>query len=106
MRCILPDKGCIILQDIHSGIGGSQAGACMLVGKTYRQGFYWPIAVCDTDSLVCRCEGCQFVARQKHVISSTPDHTDHLTFLYMGVDLVGPFKKGKRWIHTQLHGSR
>jgi hypothetical protein len=67
----------------------------MLVGKTYRQGFYWPIAVCDTDSLVCRCEGCQFVARQKHVISSTPDHTDHLAFLYMGVDLVGPFKKGK-----------
>jgi hypothetical protein len=34
----------------------------------------------DADSLIHRCEGC---------------HTDHLALFYMGLDLVGPFKKGK-----------
>jgi uncharacterized protein YciI len=29
------------------------------------------------------------------VVSSTPNHTDHLAFLYRGLDLVGPFKKAK-----------
>jgi hypothetical protein len=40
MRCILPDEGCIILQDIHSRICGSHTGACTLVRKACRQGFY------------------------------------------------------------------
>jgi hypothetical protein len=69
MQCILPDEGCIILQDIHSVIYDSCAGARMLVFKTYSHGFYWPTAVSDADSLVHRCEGCQFFALQKHVLS-------------------------------------
>jgi hypothetical protein len=63
MRCILLDKECTILQDIHAGICGSHAGARRLVGKTYKQGFYWSTTISDADSLVCRCEGCQFFAR-------------------------------------------
>jgi ribonuclease HI len=69
MRCILPEEGCSILQDIHSGICGTHVGARTLVGKTYRQGFYWPTAVSNADYLVRRCEGCQFFARQKHMPS-------------------------------------
>jgi hypothetical protein len=46
MRCILLDKGCIILQDIHSGNYGSHAG------KKYRQGFCWPTTVSNADSFV------------------------------------------------------
>jgi hypothetical protein len=52
MRCITLDEGCIILQDIHAGICGSHAGARSLVGKTYKQDFFWPTAVSDADSLV------------------------------------------------------
>jgi transposase InsO family protein len=68
----------------------------MLVGKTYQQGFHWPTIVSDADSLVRRCEGCQFFARQKHV----PSHhlqTIPITcpFSIWVLDLVGPFKKAK-----------
>jgi hypothetical protein len=69
MKCITPEEEHVILQDIHAGIYGSHAGAKSLVGKTYRQGFFWPTIVSDTDSIVCRCEGCQFFTCQKHVMS-------------------------------------
>jgi hypothetical protein len=69
MKCIIPNEGCAILQDFHAGICGSHMGARSLVGKAYRQGFFWPTAVFDADSLVRRYEGCQFFARQKHVPS-------------------------------------
>jgi hypothetical protein len=36
MKCVTPDEGCAILQDIHAGICGSHAGTISLVGKTYR----------------------------------------------------------------------
>jgi hypothetical protein len=36
IKCITPDKGCAILQDIHARICGSHAGARSLMGKTYR----------------------------------------------------------------------
>jgi hypothetical protein len=52
--------------------------------------------VFDTDSLVCRCEDCQFFARQKHVMSHQL-RTIPITspFSTWGLDLVGPFKKAK-----------
>jgi hypothetical protein len=62
MKCITLDEGCAILQDIHVGICGSHVGARSLMGKAYRQGFFWPIVVSDVDSLDRRCEGYQFFA--------------------------------------------
>jgi transposase InsO family protein len=64
------------------------------MGKTYQQGFFWLIAVSDANSIVHRCEGCQFFARQKHV----PSHqlqTISITwpFSTWGLDLGGPFRK-------------
>jgi hypothetical protein len=96
MKCITPDEGCSILQDIHAGVCGSHAGARSLVDKTYRQGFFCPTAVSDTDSLVHWYEGCQFFARQKHV-SSHQLQTIPITwhFSTWGLDLVGPFNKAK-----------
>jgi hypothetical protein len=58
MKCITLDEGCAILQDIHVGICGSHTGARSLVGKAYRQGFFWPTAMSGADSLIRRCEGC------------------------------------------------
>jgi hypothetical protein len=79
MKCITPDEGCAILQDIHTGICDSHAGARSLMGKAYRQGIFWPTTVSDADSLVRRCEGCQFFARQKHM-SSHPLQTIPITW--------------------------
>jgi transposase InsO family protein len=56
-----------------------------------------PTTMSDADSLVCRCEGCQFFfSHQKHV----PSHqlqTIPITwpFSTWGLDFVGPFKKAK-----------
>jgi hypothetical protein len=79
------------------GICGSHAYARSLIGKTYKQGFFWPTAVSNANSLVQRCEGCQFFARQKYV----PSHqlqTIHITWSFSTwrLDLVGPFKKANR----------
>jgi hypothetical protein len=60
MKCITPKEGQIILQDIHTGVCRSHAGAKSLMGKMYRQGFFWLTAM--SDAIVCRCEGCQFFA--------------------------------------------
>lgn len=36
LRCVTPEEGRQLLQDIHSGICGSHAAARTLVGKAYR----------------------------------------------------------------------
>jgi hypothetical protein len=68
----------------------------MIVGNTYQHGFFWPMIVSDVDSLVCRYEGCQSFAQQRHV-SSSQLQTIPITwpFFTWGLDLVGPFKKAK-----------
>jgi hypothetical protein len=58
MKCITPDEGCAILQDIHARICGSHTGARSLMGRAYRQGFFWPTVVSDADSLVRWCDSC------------------------------------------------
>jgi hypothetical protein len=58
MKSITLDEGWIILQDICASVCGSHVGARSLMGKTYRQEFFWPTAVFDADSLIRRCEGC------------------------------------------------
>jgi hypothetical protein len=40
-----------------------------LVDKVFRAGFYWPSAIADAEALVRRCEGCQFFAKQIHVLA-------------------------------------
>jgi hypothetical protein len=67
MRCILRDQGCELLQEIHAGTCGHHGGPRTLVGKAFRQGFYWPTAVADSKDIVRRCEECQFYARQTHL---------------------------------------
>jgi IS30 family transposase len=96
MKCVTLEEGRVILLDIHTGVCRCHAGAKSLVGKTYRQGFFWPTAVSDANSIVRQCEGCQFFAHQKHVASHQLQ-TIPITwpFSTWRLDLVGPFKKAK-----------
>nr|ABA92237.1 retrotransposon protein, putative, Ty3-gypsy subclass [Oryza sativa Japonica Group] len=66
-RYVSLEEGRQLLKDIHSGICGNHAAARTIVGKAYRQGFFWPTAVSDADKIVRTCEGCQFFARQIHL---------------------------------------
>src|SRR5438105_6203690 len=91
MRCISKENGRKLLKEIHSGICGNHAASRTLVGKAYRQGFFWPTAVTDADELVRKCERCQYIARQIHVPEQELQ-TIPITwpFAVWGLDMVGP----------------
>jgi hypothetical protein len=57
MKCILRSEGLQLLQEIHGGECGNHATFVNLVGKAFRSGFYWPIALADAQDLVRQCKG-------------------------------------------------
>nr|AAT77321.1 putative polyprotein [Oryza sativa Japonica Group]AAV31327.1 putative polyprotein [Oryza sativa Japonica Group] len=93
-RCVSLEEGRQLLKDIHSGICGNHAAARTIVGKAYRQGFFWSTAVSDADKIVRICEGCQFFARQTHLPAQELQTIPlSWSFAVWGLDMVGPFKK-------------
>jgi ribonuclease HI/transposase InsO family protein len=96
-RCISITEGQELLQEIHSGACGHHAAPRALVGNVFRQGFYWPTAVADATRIVRTCQGCQFYARQTHLLAQALQ-TIPITwpFAVWGLDLVGPLQKAPR----------
>ena len=68
-KCITQDEGVKLLLEIHSGSYGNHVASRTLVDKAFRAGFYWPMAIFDAEELVQCCEGCQFFAKQIHVLA-------------------------------------
>ena len=66
-RCIPFEQGKRLLSDIHGGVCGYHAMPRTLVGNAFRQGFYWPSMVANTEQIVRTYEGCQYYARQTHL---------------------------------------
>jgi hypothetical protein len=93
MKCILRSEGLQLSVEIHSGECGCHAASTNLVGKAYRSGFYWPMAMTDAKDLVKRCKGCQFFAKQQHLPAQVL-HTipSSWPFAMWGLDAVGPFR--------------
>jgi hypothetical protein len=63
MRCITKEEGRELLMEIHGGECGSHSSSRTLVGKAFRHGFYWPIALQDAAEMVKSCKACQFHAK-------------------------------------------
>jgi hypothetical protein len=53
------------MKETHSGICGAHIGSRPLLGKVFRQGFYWPKAALDAADLVQKCENSQKCARDQ-----------------------------------------
>ena len=51
-RCVEPEEGDRILQDIHGGDCGHHASSRYLVAKVFRYGFYWPTALQQAEEVV------------------------------------------------------
>jgi ribonuclease HI len=101
-RCISIAEGQELLQEIHSGACGHHAAPRALVGNAFRQGFYWPTVVDDATRIVRTCQGCQFYARQTHLLAQALQ-TIPITwpFAVWGLDLVGPLQKADtRGLHA------
>ena len=65
-----------------------------LVGNAFRQGFYWSTKVADAEQIVRTCEGCQYYARQTHLLAQALQ-TIPITWPFMvwGLDLVRPLNR-------------
>ena len=58
LKCVGKEDANYILREVHNGICGNHIGARTLVGKTLRQGYYWPKMLKDTTELVRKCKAC------------------------------------------------
>src|SRR3954468_6448600 len=63
-RCVSPEEGRTMLNEIHSGDCGHHVGSRSLVDKAYRHGFYWPTTHAYAEDIVRKCDGFQHYARQ------------------------------------------
>jgi IS30 family transposase len=78
------------MKEIHAGLCGSHIGSRPLLGKVFRQGFYWPKAASDAPELVQKCENCQKCARdQKQPSSLTQLIQPTWSLQRWGLDLLG-----------------
>jgi hypothetical protein len=91
LKCLSRTEGIELMKDIHAGLCGSHIGSRPLLGKVFRQGFYWLKAASDTVDLVQKCENCQKCARdQKQPSSLTQLIQPTWPLQRWGLDLLGP----------------
>jgi ribonuclease HI len=91
LKCLSRSEGIELMKEIHAGSCGSHIGSRPLLGKVFRQGFYWPKAASDATDLVQKCENCQKCAReQKQPSSLTQLIQPTWPLQRWGLDLLGP----------------
>jgi ribonuclease HI len=91
LKCLSRIEGIELMKEIHAGLCGSHIGSRSLLGKVFRQGFYWPKAASDATDLVQKCENCQKYARdQKQPSSLTQLIQPTWPLQRWGLDLLGP----------------
>ncbi|GKV35525.1 hypothetical protein SLEP1_g43782 [Rubroshorea leprosula] len=96
LRCLTPYEAEYAVREVHEGVCGTHIGGKTLARKLLRHGYYWPTMVEDAQNYVKKCPTCQFNADDIHIpremLSSL---TSPWPFAQWGVDLLGPFIKGK-----------
>jgi hypothetical protein len=70
LKCLSRAEGQKLMKEIHTGICGAHIGSRPLLGKIFRQGFYWPKEAPDAVDLVQKCKNCQKCARDQKQPSS------------------------------------
>ncbi|GKV52999.1 hypothetical protein SLEP1_g59549, partial [Rubroshorea leprosula] len=96
LRCLTLYEAEYAVREVHKGVCGTHIGGKTLARKPLRHGYYWPTMVEDAQNYVKKCPTCQFNADDIHMpgemLSSL---TSPWPFTQWGVDLLGPFVKGK-----------
>jgi hypothetical protein len=91
LKCLSRTEGQELMKEIHAGLCGSHIRSRPLLGKVFRQGFYWPKAASDAADLVQKCENCQRCAKdQKQPSSLTQLIQPTWSLQRWGLDLLGP----------------
>jgi hypothetical protein len=63
LKCLSRAEGQELMKEIHSGICEAHIRSMPLLGKVFRQEFYWPKAASNTADLVQKCKNYQKCAR-------------------------------------------
>jgi hypothetical protein len=63
LKCLSRAEGQELMNEIHTGICRAHIGSRPLLGKVFKQGFYWPKAASDVVDLFQKCENCQKCAK-------------------------------------------
>jgi hypothetical protein len=58
LKCLSRTKCQKLMKEIHIELCGAHIGSRPLLGKVFRQEFYWPKAASDAAHLVKKCENC------------------------------------------------
>ncbi|XP_020417953.1 uncharacterized protein LOC109948673 [Prunus persica] len=58
-RCLTPEEGNYVIQEIHKGICGNHSGTRSLAHKAIRQGYFWPSLHTDAQAFTQKCDKCQ-----------------------------------------------
>ncbi|GKV48228.1 hypothetical protein SLEP1_g55054 [Rubroshorea leprosula] len=96
LRCLTPYEAEYAVREVHEGVCGTHIGGRTLARKLLRHGYYWPTMVEDAQSYVKKCPTCQFNADDIHMPGEMLSSLTSLwPFAQWGVDLLGPFIKGK-----------
>ena len=94
LKCVCQEDGKELLVEIHRGMCGSHIGSGALVGKAFRQGFYWPTALQDAVKLVTTCEACQFHSKRTHLPAQALQIIRlSWPFSVWRLDILGPFPR-------------
>jgi hypothetical protein len=64
LKCLSRAEGIELMKEIHARLCESHIGSRPLLGKVFRQVFYWPKAASDAADLVQKCENCQKNAQE------------------------------------------
>ena len=92
--CITMEEGRKLLEDLHSGTCGHHTAPQTLVGNAFPQGFYGRTAIANTTELVRSCHGCQFYAKQTHLLAHALQMIAiRWSFVVWGLNLVGPLQR-------------
>jgi hypothetical protein len=91
LKCLSRTEGQELIKEIHVGLCGSHIGSRPLMGKVFRQGFYWLKEALDAEDLVQKCENWQRCAKdQKQPSSLTQLIQPTWPLQRWGLDLLGP----------------
>jgi hypothetical protein len=72
------------MKEIHAGLCGSHIGSRPLLGKVFRQGFYWPKEASDAVELVKNVKAVKNVQEIKTTFVSNSVNTTHLVVAKVG----------------------
>jgi hypothetical protein len=84
LKCLSRTEGQELIKEIHAGLCGAHIGSMPLLGKVFKQGFFWPKAASDAGDLVQKYENCQRCARDQKQPSSNLINTAHLSTTKVG----------------------